>query len=95
LISRVLVQCLLLRSSHLYLNQRPAKTTIRSREGSGVAQHRNRRARTLIPATRSPELRAIERYVGRVPSAHCLTTSLSTPAASCRCRSMTAKSASY
>jgi hypothetical protein len=44
LISRAWVQCLLLRSSHLYLNQRPAKTTISTREGSGVAQRRNRRA---------------------------------------------------
>jgi hypothetical protein len=56
LISRALVKCLLLWSSHLYLNQRPAKTTISTREGSGVAQRRNRRA------------------------------SLSTRAASCRCR---------
>jgi len=44
LIARVLVRCSLLQSSHPYLNQRLAKTTIWSREGSRVAQRRNRRA---------------------------------------------------
>jgi hypothetical protein len=58
LISRAWVQCLPLRSSHLYLNQRPAKTTISTREGSGVAQRRNRRA-SLSTRTASCRCRSI------------------------------------
>jgi len=64
---------------------RRSMTTIRSREGGGVEIG----GLVLSSVLRSlPSCVSIERYVGRVPSAHLRTTSLSTPAASCRCRSM-------